>query len=237
MLTATNRNAVGNNSVNLPKGGIQCLRNCVWQGPKGFSSKPALYPVYGRELNRLFQDILGVPNATSAEVGKYLEQLMNDESTTMADVTEVYVYLQNHCADTCVGCSMLNGMLLIENRFSVDDTTACIAVPSLPGSVLEWKTPAQCVWDDNEFSQNELELQSKTAIRRNVEQHAPTAKAFFINVLQLQNAGIDELLADLALMQKKELDNPRRVHRLYERIASHCRSCPNTIRHVSIPRA
>lgn len=132
---------------------------------------------------------------------------------------------------------MLNEMLLIENRFSVDDQTACIAVPSLPGSALEWKTPAQCVWDDEEFSQNGLELESKTAIRRIVEQHAPAAKAFFTDVLKLPSAGIHELLADLALMQKKKRDDPKRVYRLYERIESCRHRWRDTIRHVSTPRA
>ncbi|KAH8697486.1 putative heterokaryon incompatibility protein [Talaromyces proteolyticus] len=215
------KEAFGNHLVNLPNGKYECLESCVWQGPKGFSSKPALRPVYGHELDRLFREILEVPNATSAEVQEYLEQLGHDRSTTMADVTELYVFLQNHCADT----------------FSVDDQTACIAVPSLPGSALEWKTPAQCVWDDEEFSQNELELESKTAIRRTVEQHAPTAKAFFTDVLKLPNAGIHELLADLSLMQKKKRDDPKRVHLLYERIESCRRRWPDTIRHVSTPSA
>lgn len=132
---------------------------------------------------------------------------------------------------------MLIKMLLIENRFSVDDQTACIAVPSLLGSALEWKTPAQCVWDDEEFSQNELELESKTAIRRTVEQHVPAAKAFFTNVLKLPDAGIDELLGDLAIMQKEKRDDPKRVYRLYERIESCRRRYLHTIRQVFAPRA
>jgi hypothetical protein len=100
MLTVINRKAFGNPLVNLPNRKYEMLKSCVWQGPKGFSSKPALCPVYGRELDRLFREILKVPNATSAEVQEYLEQLRHDRSTTMADVTEVYVFLQNHCADT-----------------------------------------------------------------------------------------------------------------------------------------
>lgn len=132
---------------------------------------------------------------------------------------------------------MLNEMLLIENRFGIDDKIACIAVPSSSGSALEWKTPAQCVWDDDEFSQNELELESKTPIRRTVEQHAPTAKAFFTDVLKVPNAGINELLADLALMQKRKRNDPKRVYRLYERIESCHRRWPKTITHVFTPRA
>jgi hypothetical protein len=132
---------------------------------------------------------------------------------------------------------MFNEILLIKNRFSVNDKTPCIAIPSSSGSALEWKTPDQCVWCDDEFSQNELELESKTAIRRTVEQHAPTAKAFFTDVLKLPNAGIDELLADLALMQKKKRDDPKRVHRLYERIESCRRIWPKKIKHVSMRRA
>lgn len=86
------------------------------------------------------------------------------------------------------------------------------------------------MWDDEEFSENGLELECKTAIRHTVEQHAPAAKAFFIDVLKLPNAGVDELLADLALMQKEHRDDPERVHRLYERIASCRRRWPNAIR-------
>jgi hypothetical protein len=100
MLTVINRKAFGSSFVNLPNREYEWLDSCVWQGPKGFSSKPALRPGYGHELDRLFRQILKVPNATSAEVQEYLEQLRHDESTTMADVTEVYVFLQNHCADT-----------------------------------------------------------------------------------------------------------------------------------------
>lgn len=132
---------------------------------------------------------------------------------------------------------MLNEVLLIENRFRVDDRTAYIAVPSSSGSTLEWKTRAQCVWDDDEFSQNGLKLESKTAIRSIVERHLPIAKAFFIELLKLPNAGTHELLADLALMQKKKLDDSKRVYRLYERISSWRRAYPNMIKYVSIPRA
>ncbi|KUL87498.1 hypothetical protein ZTR_04598 [Talaromyces verruculosus] len=210
------KKAFDNHIINLPDLNWRFLDSCVWQGPKGFSSKPALHPVYGHELDRLFRKILKVPNATSAEVLEYLEQLRHDETATMTDVAEAYVFLQNHYADS----------------FSVNDHTVCIAVPSLAGSALEWKTPTQCVWDDEEFSENGLELESKTAIRHTIEQHAPAAKAFFVVVLKLPNAGVNELLADLALMQKEDRDDPERVHQLYERIASCRRRWPHTIRHA-----
>lgn len=93
------------------------------------------------------------------------------------------------------------------------------------------------MWDDEEFSQNGLELESKTAIRRTVEQHASAAKAFFTDILELPNAGIHELLADLALMQEKNRDDPKRVLRLYERIENCRHRWPGIIRHVSTPRA
>jgi hypothetical protein len=99
MLTIINRTAFHNHIINLNHN-CRFLDSCVWQGPKGFSSKPALCPAYGHELSRLFREILKVPNATSAEVQEYLEQLRHDKSTTMADVTEVYVFLQNHYTDT-----------------------------------------------------------------------------------------------------------------------------------------
>lgn len=100
MLTVVNRKAFGNAFVNLPNYGYERLKSCVWHGPKGFSSKPTLRPVYGHELDRLFHEILKIPNATSAEAREYLEQLRDDESTTIADVAEVYVFLQKHRANT-----------------------------------------------------------------------------------------------------------------------------------------
>jgi hypothetical protein len=105
-------------------------------------------------------------------------------------------------------------------------------VPSSSGSDLDWKTPAECVWDDDEFSQNGLVLESKTAIRRTIEQHAPTTKAFFTDILDIRNAGIHELLDDLELMERKKRDDPNRVYRLYERIESCRRACPEMIRHA-----
>lgn len=120
MLTVINRNAFGNHCINLPNRNCMFLAGCVWQGPKGFFSswpplrpvygsvwqrpkgfsKPALCPVYGHELDRLFRKILKVPNATSAQVLEYLEQLRHDETTTMTDVAEAYMFLQSHYADS-----------------------------------------------------------------------------------------------------------------------------------------
>lgn len=124
-------------------------------------------------------------------------------------------------------------LLLSKNRFTVHDETPCIAVPPSSGSILDWKTPAQCVWDDNEFRLNELELESKTSVRSTIENHAPATKAFFTEVLKLPNAGIDELLGDLALMEETKRDNPKRVYRLYERLNSCHRVWPENITHVS----
>lgn len=99
MLTVL-RKAFGNGDVNLPNDDFKRLKSCVWHGPKGFSSKPALYPVYGHGLEKLFREILKVPNATSEEALEYLETLRNDGSTSMADVAEVYEFLQKYCEDT-----------------------------------------------------------------------------------------------------------------------------------------
>lgn len=99
MLAAINRIAFLNHTINLPNHNSRFLGECIWLGPKGFSSKPALCSIYGHELDRLFRDILKVPNATSAEALKYLEELKHGESTTITDVAEVYVFLQEHYAD------------------------------------------------------------------------------------------------------------------------------------------
>jgi hypothetical protein len=96
VLTVITRKAFRNRVINLPEHNKMRLSSCVWQGPKGFSSKPTLRPVYGPELDRLFQKILKVPDATGAEALEYLEQLRGKKSTSMADVTEVYIYLQNN---------------------------------------------------------------------------------------------------------------------------------------------
>src|SRR3954463_12416998 len=96
MLIVVDREAFDGHYVRLQDNGIELLGECVWDGPKGFPCKPVLLSLYGRELDRLFQDILNVPNATGAEVQEYLEQLRKDDSTTITDVTEVYVYIQDH---------------------------------------------------------------------------------------------------------------------------------------------
>jgi hypothetical protein len=88
------------------------------------------------------------------------------------------------------------------------------------------------VWDDDEFSQNDIKLESKIALRRIVEQHMPAAKAFFTQILKLPNAGINELLADLALMQATSSYDSKRVDRIYERIESCRRTYPRKIRYV-----
>lgn len=95
MLTAVTRKAFKKHVISLPKDIHRHLRSCVWRAPKGFSAKPTLRPVYGPELDRLFKTILKVSDATGAEALEYLEQLRGKKSTSMADVTEVYVYLQN----------------------------------------------------------------------------------------------------------------------------------------------
>lgn len=83
--------------------------------------------------------------------------------------------------------------------------------------------PTECVWDDSEFSQNELQLESKTALRRIVRENLPEAEDFFTRILRLQDAGIHELLADLELMQTGNRNDPERVYRLYERIETYRR--------------
>jgi hypothetical protein len=42
---------------------------------------------------------LEVPNLTSAKACGYLEELQEDDSTVMADVIDVYLYLQDHYLD------------------------------------------------------------------------------------------------------------------------------------------
>jgi hypothetical protein len=114
-----------------------------------------------------------------------------------------------------------------------DEKVACVAIPSRSKSALTWKTPAQCVWDDKEFSQNKIELKSKIALRPIVEQQMPAAKTFFTHVLKLPNAGIHELLADLALMQAKSCNDSKRIYQIYKRIESCRRTYSQPIMQVS----
>lgn len=92
--------------------------------------------------------------------------------------------------------------------------------------------PAQCVWDDEEFSRNGLVLESKFTMRQIIEQHAPSVVPFFTTMLRLQNAGIFELIADLKLMQENGRDDSQRVFRLYERIESYRRQWGREIKQV-----
>lgn len=114
-------------------------------------------------------------------------------------------------------------VMLIRISCDVDISSDCIALPS-PSGGLEWRKPSQCVWDDAEFVENGLELKSKVATRRVIERHAPSASLFFTNILRLPNAGIDELLADLRLLQEVGSDDTMTIFRLYERIQTYRRS-------------
>lgn len=98
MLIISDRDAFDNAGVNLPNGDYHFLSRCVWRAPNGFSEKHHLRSIYGQELDRLFQDILCVANATVTEVLQHLQRLKDVDSTTMDDVAEVYMFLQKHSA-------------------------------------------------------------------------------------------------------------------------------------------
>lgn len=92
--------------------------------------------------------------------------------------------------------------------------------------------PSECVWDDSEFSQNELQLRSKIAMQQIITQHAPAATSFFTSIIKLPNAGIDELLGDLRLLQQDGSDDSATIFRLYERIEVYRRSSADKIKCV-----
>ncbi|PVH94635.1 putative heterokaryon incompatibility protein [Periconia macrospinosa] len=211
------RSAFSKLGIPFTDGTFRALEDCVWHGPRSYAHKPALYPIYRHELQRLFQDILNIPNMASEDSREYLLELGRNRSSTMADVIEIYVHIKAHCADT----------------FTIGNRVPYIAVPSEANSALEWKTRAECVWDDVEFSQNGLKMESKCAIRHIIEQNAPAARGFFTQLLKLPDAGVDELLDDLALMQEQNRDEPSRVYMLYERIESYRRRYPKKIKCVS----
>jgi hypothetical protein len=124
---------------------------------------------------------------------------------------------------------------LIENSLSINGSSFCIAVPS-PSGKLQWKMPSQCVWRDTEFSENGLQLRSKLAMQPLIEHHAPDTIPFFTNILKLPDAGIDELLEDLKMLQQESSDDAMLVFRLYERIQTHRRNgaASDKIRYVII---
>jgi hypothetical protein len=109
--------------------------------------------------------------------------------------------------------------LLIEHRSDINGKIDFIAVP-VSESHLVWRSLAQCVWSDDEFSQHGLQLESKMAIRDMIERNAPSAKKFFTECLKLPNAGINEMLSGLRAMQEWKYNDIKRIHRLYESIQS-----------------
>ena len=67
-------------------------------------------------------------------------------------------------------------------------------------------------------------------MRQITEQHDISVAMFFTSVVGLQNAGISELLDDLALMQQDGSDDTATVFRLYERIEVYRRSSLDKIK-------
>jgi len=116
-------------------------------------------------------------------------------------------------------------------RSSLNGSSLCIAIPTENGA-LEWKTPSQCVWDDAEFTQNGLNLQSKVSMKKLIEQHTPNATHFFTDLLKIPDAGIDELLEDLRLLQQALSNDSKTVFLLYERIQTHCRSSAAKVKYI-----
>jgi hypothetical protein len=91
-----NSKAFSEEVIVLPSGDLASADDCVFDAPLGFSSKPSLSNIYGHELSELFHGDLGIPNASSAEVFDYLQQLRSGPSSIMSHVVGVYVYLQDH---------------------------------------------------------------------------------------------------------------------------------------------
>jgi hypothetical protein len=116
---------------------------------------------------------------------------------------------------------------------SFHESAICIAIPT-ENSSLEWKKPSQCVWDDAEFTQNGLKLQSKVAMKHLIEKHTPDTTRFFTELLKIPNAGIDELLDDLKLLQQTQSNASKIVFRLYERIQTYCRSSAAKIKYAQL---
>jgi hypothetical protein len=96
MLIAANSEAFDDLHISLGNRKFAQLRECFWDAPKGFPSKPVLRLVYGTGLEPLFRDILKVPNVTSAEARRYLKKLQGDKATALEDAIEVYLFLQDH---------------------------------------------------------------------------------------------------------------------------------------------
>ncbi|OBT52528.1 hypothetical protein VE04_07127, partial [Pseudogymnoascus sp. 24MN13] len=206
------RNAFCKNVIALPDNTFVSAGNCVYYAPRGFQAKPSLVAIYGNDLSNLFQNILYIKFASHTEALEYLYLIRSNVSTTMQAVSSVYEYLQVFCP-----------------AITIDPRSRIIAIPSESGS-LEWKMPSECVWDDSEFSQNELQLRSKIAMEQIIKQHAPAAASFFTAIIKLPNAGIDELLSDLRLLQQDGSDDSATVFRLYERIEVYRRSSVEKIK-------
>jgi hypothetical protein len=72
-------------------------------------------------------------------------------------------------------------------------------------------------------------------MRRVIEAHSPLTSLFFTNLLELPDAGINELLEDLKILQREKSNDSRTVFRLYERIETHRRNSAAKIMYVSRP--
>ena len=93
------------------------------------------------------------------------------------------------------------------------------------------------MWDAQEFSLNNLQLRTKVVMQRVVSSSYPntedsTVPSFFTDVVKLPNAGIDELLDDLRLMQRDQSDDSTVIYRLYEVIQTYSLRAPDKIRYV-----
>lgn len=99
-LKITYRQAFAGYVVNTSDNNSNCLDDCIWQGPEGFSRKAVLAPVYGHELHRLFREILDVKNMSSDDALEHLHDLRHRTSPTMEEIAKVYALIRKLCPRT-----------------------------------------------------------------------------------------------------------------------------------------
>jgi hypothetical protein len=209
----------------------------VWNAPPGFASKPCLKLIYGQELEYVFCNMLDVQNASIDDVICDFIMYGKKGCSGIEAATPVYEYLQALCVNSYV-CFFVRFFQQRANcLFSSENTRKCrekfksyslIATTSGNGGLI-WEKSPHCVWR-NACGSTNLKLKSKKALSGH---YSATLTFFFTSVHQIRDAGLEEFLADLKLMQEAGSVDEESVKSFYKLIQSSASENYDIVRYVA----
>jgi hypothetical protein len=178
--------------------------------------------LYDKSLFWLFSSTLRIPDASIEDVIDHLKVLTDSDTADLGVAISAYEYLQRTVQKEAADKKKCRQAF---------DAYAMIATPVSDGSIV-WKTRPQCIWKTTDlFQSNGINLRCKTVLH-NVLPQLDSLEYLFQKVLQIPNAGLEEFIEELRMLQTEDSHDDSLVSRIYECIAALRNIDPKLIRSV-----